>query len=58
VEKQYYIFLCACVRVRTWVGGCECWCTGAASLAPPYFSTLSPKEHDFLKKKKKKKKSY
>ena len=58
------VCVCECVCVRLWVHGRvlarvwpylpsmqrACIMSCAASLAPPYFSTLSHKQHDFRKK--------
>ena len=59
-SNQHYIFVCVCVRVprRVGVRMRVCACSHAyparntyAPMAPPYFSTLSHKRHDFRKKK-------
>jgi hypothetical protein len=44
------VFVCACVRVRKRVRKHYSLLTFVASLAPPHFSTLSDKRHDFRKK--------
>ena len=62
-SNKYYIFVCVrgCVCVHVWVGArgrgaCECalvaipTMSSAASMAPPHFSTLSDKRHDFREK--------
>jgi hypothetical protein len=52
VEKQYYIFLCA--RVLPHLSSMQLACPillYVASLAPPYFSTLTHKGYDFRGKK-------
>ena len=58
VEKQYEYYICVCVSMlaractQPYLSSMQRACTiSAASLSPPYFSTLSHTRYDFRKKK-------